>query len=78
MADVSPKELDDLVRHLDDDSYGVRRGAVRRLDWLLGNSKLICPIMLRLKRRLSDDSLDQEAMRQLEVVWQRARGLADE
>ena len=55
VADVSPKELDELMRRLDDDSYGVRLGAARRLEWLLGNPKLICPIMLRLKRRLSDD-----------------------
>jgi hypothetical protein len=74
VGDVLPKNLDDLVRRLDDDSYGVRRGAARRLDWLLGNPKLICPIMLRLKRRLSDDSLDQQAKRQLETVWRRARG----
>ncbi len=73
VADVSPKELDELIRRLDDDSYGVRLGAARRVEWLLGNPKLICPIMLRLKRRVSDDSLDVEAKRRLEVVWQRAR-----
>ena len=74
VADLSPKDLDDLVRRLDDDSYGVRRGAARRLDWLLGNPKLVWPIMLRLKQRLSDDALDQQAKRQLETVWRRARG----
>jgi len=66
VAEVSSKELDHLARQLDDDSYGVRLGAERRLDWLLGNPKLICPIMLRLKRRLSDDSLDREARRRIE------------
>ena len=74
MAEVSPKELDHLLRQLDDDSYAVRLGAERRLDWLLGNPKLICPIMLRLKQRLADDSLDGEAKRRIEAVWQRARG----
>ena len=73
VANVSPKELDELIRRLDDDSYGVRLGTARRVEWLLGNPKLICPIMLRLKRRLSDDSLDVEAKRRLEIVWQRAR-----
>ena len=73
VADVPPKELDKLLRQLDDDSYAVRLGAARRLDWLLGNPKLIYPIMLRLKRRLSDDSLDGEAKRRIEAVWQRAR-----
>jgi hypothetical protein len=72
--DVSPKELDALVRRLDNDSYGVRVGAARRIDWLLGNPKLICPIMLGLKRRLSDESLDSDAKRRLEAIWQRARG----
>ncbi|MFZ1937167.1 MAG: hypothetical protein WCB27_24415 [Thermoguttaceae bacterium] len=74
VADASTQELDELVRRLDDDSYGVRLGAARRLEWLLGNPKLICPIMLRLKRRLSDDALDGEARRRLEALWQRARG----
>jgi hypothetical protein len=74
VADASPKELDALVRRLDDDSYGVRVGAARRVEWLLGNPKLSCPIMLRLKRRLADDSLDGETKRRLEALWQRARG----
>ena len=73
VADVSPQELDDLVRRLDDDSYAVRLGAVRRVEWLLGNPKLICPIMLRLKQRFSGESLDGEARRRLEALWQRAR-----
>jgi hypothetical protein len=72
-ADVSTKELDQLLRQLDDDSYAVRLGAARRVDWLLGNPKLVCPIMLRLKRRLSDNSLDGEAKRRIGAVWQRAR-----
>ncbi len=73
VPDVSAKELDGLMRRLDDDSYSVRLGAARRLEWLLGNSKLICPIMLRLKRRLSDESLDVGAKQRLEALWQQAR-----
>jgi hypothetical protein len=72
--DVSPAELDKLLRQLDDDSYGVRLGAMRRLQWLLGNTKLICPIMLRLKQRLSEASLDIESKRRVESLWQLARG----
>jgi hypothetical protein len=74
VADVSPKELDVLVRQLDDDSYGARVGAAKRVDWLLGNPKLIYPIMSRLKQRLSEGELDGEAKGRIEAVWQRARG----
>ena len=74
VPETAPKELDELLRQLDDDSYAVRLGATRRLEWLLGNSKLICPIMFRLKRRLSDPSLDIEAKRRIEALWQLARG----
>ena len=72
--DASLKELDDVMRRLDDDSYSARLGAARRLDWLLGNPKLVCPIMVRLKKRLLDESLDGEAKRRIETVWERARG----
>jgi hypothetical protein len=71
---ASPKELDKLVGQLDDDSYAVRIGAARRIEWLLGNAKLICPIMVRLKQRLSDQSLDAETKQRIEIAWQLARG----
>jgi hypothetical protein len=74
VAEVSAQEIDRLLRQLDDDSYGARLGAARRVDWLLGNPKLICPIMVRLKRRLSDKSLDAEAKRRIETIWRQARG----
>ena len=48
-------------------------GATRRLDWMLGNPKLICPIMIRLKHRLADKSLDRPTRQRIEAVWQRAR-----
>ncbi|MCE5267414.1 MAG: hypothetical protein LLG00_05965 [Planctomycetaceae bacterium] len=73
-GDASPKELDELVRQTDDDSCAVRLGAAERLGWLLGNPKLVCPVMTRLKRRLADSELSPEAHRQLVLVWQRARG----
>jgi hypothetical protein len=72
--EASPKELDKLVRQLDDDSYTVRLGAARRIEWLLGNPKLICPILVRLKQRLADESLDVETKQRIEAAWQLARG----
>jgi hypothetical protein len=72
--EASAAELDLLMRQLDDDSYAVRLGTMRRLEWLLGNSKQICPIMFRLKRRLADASLDMEAKRRIDALWQLARG----
>jgi hypothetical protein len=74
VPETAPKELDELLRQLDDDSYAVRLGATRRLEWLLGNPKLICPIMFRLKQRLSSESLDVEAKQRIEALWQLARG----
>jgi hypothetical protein len=71
---ASPAELDKLVRQLDDDSYAVRIGAARRIEWLLGNPKLICPIIVRLKQRLSDQSLDAETKQRIQIAWQLARG----
>jgi hypothetical protein len=72
--DASPKELDQLVHQLDDDSYAVRVGTTRRIEWMLSNPKSICPIMLRLKHRLTDGSLDNEGKTRLEALWQQARG----
>lgn len=71
---VSPKDLDELVLQLDDDSYGVRLGAAERLDWMLGDPKLIFPLMERLKRRLTDERLTTESRRPIKAAWQRARG----
>jgi hypothetical protein len=74
VPETSPNDLDKLIRQLDDDSYTVRLGASRRIEWLLGNPKLICPILLRLKQRLTDESLDREARQRIEAAWQFARG----
>ncbi len=69
----SMKELDELVRRLDDDSYARRVGAAERLDWLLGNPKLIYPVLFRLKQRLADVEISNENRRQIEAACQRAR-----
>lgn len=75
VGDVSPEELDGLVRQLDDDSYAARLGAAARLDWLLGEPKLVCPLMVRLKQRLTDERLTTETRRPIEAAWRRARGV---
>ncbi len=72
-ANASPKELDELLRKVDDDSFAVRLGAVQRLDWLLQNPKLVCPLLARLKQRLAAGGIGTQSRRQLEAVWQRAR-----
>jgi len=74
VGEAPPEELDRLARQLDDDSYAVRVGATKRLDWLLGNPKLVCPVMIRLKQRLASITPGAEAHQQLEAAWQRARG----
>jgi hypothetical protein len=60
------------VRQLDDDSYAVRLGAAQRLEWLLGNPKLICPLMLRLKRLLADAKPTVGKEGEVESAWRRA------
>jgi len=72
--EVSAEELDRLVGQLEDDTYGVRLGATRRLEWLLGNPKLIGPILGRLKGRLAEEGLPADAPRWLEPIYARARG----
>lgn len=72
--EVSNEELDRLVRQLDDDSYGARLAAGKRLEWLLGNSRLAYPIMLRLKEKISADNLSTSARQTVEPIYERARG----
>jgi len=72
--EVSPEEIDRLVRQLEDESYGVRLGANRRLEWLLASPKMVCPIMVRLKRRLARSALPADARQWLEPIYERARG----
>jgi hypothetical protein len=71
---VAAEELDQLVRQLDDDSYGARLAAAKRLDWLLGNEKLAYPIMVRLKRQMEAAGLSAGARQSLEPIYQRVRG----
>ena len=61
------------MRRLDDDSYARRVGAAERLDWLLGNPKMVCPVLVRLKQRLADGAAGAEDRGQLEAAYGRAR-----
>ena len=72
---ASADDLDRLLRQADDDSYAVRLGALERLQWLSGNSKLLGPILVRLNQRLADPALSAEAYQRLETVRQAIRGV---
>ena len=71
---VSAAELDRLIAQLDDDSYAVRLGAMRRVAWFLQNPKLACAVMIRLKRVMDSPGLSAEARRQIDPLWKEARG----
>ena len=70
---VSGEELDRLVRQLEDDRYAVRLSASKRLEWFLGNAKLVDPILARLKQRLHGGEVSVDARNWLEPVYARAR-----
>ena len=75
VAEATAEELERLTHQLDDNSYAVRLGAAERVDWLAKNPKLVCPLMVQLKRRLADPALDAEPRESLESAWQRVRGV---
>lgn len=70
---ISPDEIDRLVQQLEDDQFGTRLSASRRLEWLLENPGLVYPILARLKQRLNQDGLSLDARRWLEPVYTKAR-----
>jgi hypothetical protein len=70
---ISADEIDRLVRQLEDNRYASRLGATRRLEWLLENPKLVCPILGRVKQRLNGDELSLDARRWIEPIYARAR-----
>jgi hypothetical protein len=74
-GETSPEEIRSLIGQLEDESYGVRRGATKRLEWLLGDAKAVGPIVTELRQRLSRGDLSADARQWLEPTWQRARGL---
>jgi len=71
---VAPEELDRVLGQLDDDSYAVRLGAGRRLEWLLGHPHNAVPMLVHIKRRLADRELSDATRRQLERALDVARG----
>ena len=70
---VTPEEIDRLVRQLEDESYGLRLAATKRLQWMLSTPELVCPILTRLKGRLAGDGLSADARRWLDPICERAR-----
>lgn len=72
-GDVAIGEIDQLVRQLENDSYAMRLGATRRLEWLLSNPKAACRILVRVKQRLAEGELSADAPVWLERMYERAR-----
>jgi len=71
--EASEAELEKIFKSLDDDSCTVRLEAVQRLEWLLENPKMICPVMQRLKKTLAEEDLNTETRRRLEAFYHRVR-----
>jgi len=72
---ASAVQIERLIRLLDHDAYAQRSWARRRLERLLENTKMVCPIMLQLKRRLADGSLSSSRRAHLHLLWRRAHRL---
>ncbi len=73
-GEASLGEVARLIDQLDADSYATRLGATNRLEWLLGNPKLVTPILTRVKQRMARPQILPDAPQWLEAVYQRARG----
>jgi len=58
-ADVSAEEIDRLIGNLDDDSYAVRLGATRRLEWLLMRDEHVLPVKRAIEASLADRPVDE-------------------
>jgi hypothetical protein len=72
-GDATPAEIDRLIAQLDADDYAARTGAARRLEHLVGNPKMVYPVLRRLKERLSDPGLPPDSLQRLDTAWQAAR-----
>jgi hypothetical protein len=70
---IDVADIDRQFGRLSDISYTVRLGAKRRIKWLLGNPQLVCSLMVRLKQRLADPSLDADSRREIQSLWSRSR-----
>lgn len=72
---ATSEEIGRLVGQLEDNRYGVRLGATRRLEWLLESPKLGSTIYIRLKQRLDKPGLSLDARRWIEPICVKARGV---
>jgi hypothetical protein len=68
------EEIGRLVGQLEDNRYGVRLGATRRLEWFLESPKLGSAIYIRLKQRLAKPGLSLDARQWIEPICVKARG----
>jgi hypothetical protein len=73
-GEASDEELARLIGQLDDDSYAVREGAARRVQWLAGNPRLVGALLVRLKARLADPAISEEARQRLDPLAREIRG----
>jgi hypothetical protein len=72
VADVSPEEIDQLVRKLDDDAYAVRLGATGRLESLLFQDEHLPQVTKALRSYLAGP-LDAETAARVEKLLQLTR-----
>jgi len=72
LEDASPEQLDRLIRQLDDDSYSVRLGTLRRLKWLLFQDEHLPRVKRALRSRLADGT-DAETAVQLRRLLELTR-----
>jgi hypothetical protein len=73
-GEASIDEVARLIEQLEADRYATRLGATSRLEWLLGNPKLVTSILTRVKQRMTQPQLSPDAPQWLGAVYQRARG----
>lgn len=72
-GDVRAEEIDRLLAQLEDDDYGRRLSARKRLEWFLENPRLACSILVRLKGRLDAPAVSADARRWLEPLYLQTR-----
>ncbi len=86
---VSPEQLDRVLRQLEDDSYAVRQGAARRLEWLASQDGLLPTVKKAIEARLkatSDAEVADRLRKLLELTrpamvaecWQGRRHLTEQ
>jgi len=71
-AEVTLEEVRRLIDQMDDDSYAVRLGAARRLEWLTDSPKLAGQVMTGLQQRLADADISPQTRRLLQPSWEKA------